>query len=1042
MFVTTAMSSSPSSSSTPQTGAEASPWDSKTKEKFETKSKSEFYDPCQEAAQRSYKCLYRNGGDKSMCGEYFQNGVDLQLQSAFQDGNWPVAIRLAEKRWRTFNDQYFEIVKICSESQLDDPAAKFAAVVAVRKYVDDGTVVKDVDGIDLLEWATLSLVDDDDFPETLGPLRVRCVKAAPKDKASATRCLESCLLHWDLVSAQQIAAIIDRSFPAERSFLFWNIVITHLLATSTQSPPEKKKLYGMLAQKQIERAAQLTEQARNTNAEDAPPTPPARSIRTEEEILLLYDVVEEHGSAADFAKLLASPVFSPVSQFRLGRKELFLRVVVKLRREGDWQSVFDFCHECLSDADENDEPTLLASDWSVWRHFIDAAAQLKSVNPETSKTVQELLVLLVKSKNLRPMYKRNLLLARVAAAFSLGPNDEDDLAGGQPSSLRLREMISYINHQKGSLACFDDVKGFVERLEPSAIKHLAWKYVPQLASSGTDTDALATARIQLLCLKLQYFALTCLASVLKLPGQKPRSRCAVCDAEFQSALCASCLTSLAKRALDQYQRNSKDLAGNTAAENEVGPELAMVVAFCNIRLALNSQLPGYKSPSPPSSRHLLRAMFVLEHQFHLTPKHSQTALLLVQLHLRLGSAHRSREIWDELAVKRTISDALAPIFYDRLSTVSPLVISPSDNWGVDLIDTLKQHYAVSLKLKMPRRLIDAFEAGSYGSIVGMPRYIENLRRSCTRAMSLVEEARAERLFGQPFGEVLTDPRFTQISDELELNELVDYGSFASWDASSCVPMHSERSHLSLLSEAFHDVLDHKPPTVYKASATAIEADNTFVLETMAQLGHSMPKFLRSLASKCTAAEILYFETVSLLCTLIPLCTGISRTSPLPEGLNQLADSVLSALETLRSFVSHKEGNGVEGALSTMGSLHNMALLRDTATAVKLTTQWIQGFNEREKERDRSGSSNLHKEVMALIKNMESAAQAALKKGKDLVKSWDGGVVESMDFVPTLKKWVFDEDDTGLGRVIEDGTVLELARSLRSNIAGWQQVKWD
>lgn len=38
-----------------------------------------------------------------------RNGVDLQLQSAFQEGNWPVAIRLAEKRWRTFNDQYFEV---------------------------------------------------------------------------------------------------------------------------------------------------------------------------------------------------------------------------------------------------------------------------------------------------------------------------------------------------------------------------------------------------------------------------------------------------------------------------------------------------------------------------------------------------------------------------------------------------------------------------------------------------------------------------------------------------------------------------------------------------------------------------------------------------------------------------------------------------------------------------------------------------------------------------------------------------------------------
>lgn len=38
-----------------------------------------------------------------------KNGVDLQLQSAFNDGNWAVVIRLAEKRARTFNDQYYEV---------------------------------------------------------------------------------------------------------------------------------------------------------------------------------------------------------------------------------------------------------------------------------------------------------------------------------------------------------------------------------------------------------------------------------------------------------------------------------------------------------------------------------------------------------------------------------------------------------------------------------------------------------------------------------------------------------------------------------------------------------------------------------------------------------------------------------------------------------------------------------------------------------------------------------------------------------------------
>lgn len=37
-----------------------------------SKSRSEWLDPCQEAASRSIKCLNRNGGDRAMCQEYFQ----------------------------------------------------------------------------------------------------------------------------------------------------------------------------------------------------------------------------------------------------------------------------------------------------------------------------------------------------------------------------------------------------------------------------------------------------------------------------------------------------------------------------------------------------------------------------------------------------------------------------------------------------------------------------------------------------------------------------------------------------------------------------------------------------------------------------------------------------------------------------------------------------------------------------------------------------------------------------------------------------------
>ncbi|KAH0425296.1 cytochrome c oxidase-assembly factor cox23 [Colletotrichum camelliae] len=40
--------------------------------KFDAKDMSEYYDPCQEFAQKSIRCLHRNGGDRSMCGDYFQ----------------------------------------------------------------------------------------------------------------------------------------------------------------------------------------------------------------------------------------------------------------------------------------------------------------------------------------------------------------------------------------------------------------------------------------------------------------------------------------------------------------------------------------------------------------------------------------------------------------------------------------------------------------------------------------------------------------------------------------------------------------------------------------------------------------------------------------------------------------------------------------------------------------------------------------------------------------------------------------------------------
>ncbi|RFU80528.1 hypothetical protein TARUN_1647 [Trichoderma arundinaceum] len=972
-----------------------------------------------------------------------KNGVDLQLQSAFQDGNWPVVIRLAEKRAKTLNDQYYEFVKICAESQLDDPSAKFAAVAAVWKAVKDGSTIKDVDAIDLMEWATTHLIHQDEFAETLGPLRVRAVKAAPKDKIAATRCLESCLLHWDLVSAQQIAAIIDRSFPQERDLLFWNIVITHLLSTNSQTSPDKRRLYGTLAQKQIERAAQATEQV-EAASNDTSVKPTSRRVKTEEEILLLYDIVEMHGTPEDFRKLISSPVFSPVAQFRQGRKEVVLRAVAKFSRDSEWLTVFNLCKDCLSDCDADGQLTLLASDIAVWRHLIDAASHIKDTDAESASVVQELLAKLLSSEHMRPMYRRNILLARVLAVFGLGHGDEPDLLDGRPSSLRLQELIHYINDQYTSPACFSDVKTLMESLDAAGLKYLAFDHLPRLADG--DLNAFKAASTRLLALKAQYLVLT--HRKMKSRGQDQLLQCTICESIVESTVCHTCLSRLSQAGTAFYDSIAKSDDENTKINAEILPELAILIAFFSLNLAFDEHQAGQPLKSQ-AARHLIRALLLLDDQLAQNPGHSQLSLVLTQLHIRLGSAYRASDIWDVIGVKRTIIDSLGPVFYDRLSTVSPALLSSYDSWGSHLMDLLQSHYQISLKLKMPRRLIDAFESASYSSVLGIPKYIDRLRMSCTRAMSLAEARRIERFLGQTSHELKSDPRFSDVDDEAYLIETIDYGSFPSWNSTTVQPMHvnlrlgpapsNRRCHLSMLAEAFHELLTYKPPGSYKASALNSEYDQLFMAETLARLSNSFPKFLVGPEDDMTRPELLYFEAISLLCSLMSLCIDFDRSSDVSEVLYQLISALKSSLENQRSQILHDEASSIQRAVSMLSSMHNIALLRDTTVAIKLGVQWILSHNEKEKARDRSGKSGLPKDLASEFKDLQTTAEAGIKEGQ----GWISGLkteVMSRDFEPKLKRWVLEgEDETK--SILSMDSLPGLIDSWQSNVKGWLQVKW-
>lgn len=235
------------------------------------------------------------------------------------------------------------------------------------------------------------------------------------------------------------------------------------------------------------------------------------------------------------------------------------------------------------------------------------------------------------------------------------------------------------------------------------------------------------------------------------------------------------------------------------------------------------------------------------------------------------------------------------------------------------------------------------------------------------------------------------------------------------------------------------MLAYKPPASYKASAGSSDHDHIFVIETLARLSNSFPKFLAGPDGEMTRPELLYFEALSLLCTLMSLCVDFERSSDISDALHQIISALKTALENQRSQIVHEGEASIEGTITMLGSMHNIAMLRDTTAAMKLGVQWILSHNEREKARDRSGKSGLPKDLASQIKDLQTAAEASIKEGQ----GWISGLkteVMSRDFEPKLKRWVL-EGEHETKSILSMDSLPGLIDSWQSNVKGWQQVKW-
>ncbi|KAK2611816.1 hypothetical protein N8I77_005139 [Diaporthe amygdali] len=996
----------------------------------------------------------------SMYGRYYRpalkNSVDVQLQTAFNEGLWPNVTRLAAQRFKAKKDPYYEAIRICAESQLDTVTEKSAVVFAVDAMVRDKTAVPDFDSIKLYEWALRDAAPPLDFSQSIGVLRARWAKANPTSP-HVVECLKACVLAWDLVNAQQIAATLDKGQPGKNNGknTFWSITLTHLLSISPQCPENMKVMFGKLSRMQLEKAATIAADAKATG----------RGLREEEEINLYYHVAGKEAYIKSLS-VEGNPI-GVLEQFKQGRKHLLQQSLETLVEAGDWETVYSTCRQALRKVDGDGKPSFLAFDMRIWKLFVKSASMQGDVEAAFTE-VQEVLQKFVSVQGtVAPMYKKNIGLALLELAFS-SPTSllPPSLGPGKPS-YRVIQLYLFLEQNVLQRATFDDVKEYVAQLTFDEAKY----FIDNLSDTvaGKNPDAQRQLVVRVLEIKFRYFLTTCpltqeYIAVVAEAGDS-QLKCRFCSTTSTKS-CTSCLESVASTALSTYQGLDETPDILKGLDKDPHVDLALVASSALLKLSGLRQTPSPSKLAPLSTvdvSRLLQAALVLATQLSKTPNEMPLRLVLVQVYLLMGCASLAHTTWVPMDVKRTIQDALSPLFFDRLSSVSPGLFSGRQA----LTEPLTSYYSGCLREKSPVKIWDAFTAGSYTSILDMAAYSDRLRRSCTLVMAVVEERRATRAFGGKLeGGIEQSPLLAHITDDTTFVNAIDYGSFPNLESSHTAPLYDivrlgpalsdERCRLALLAEQFLDVVTHKPPKDYKPTkaAEAAARDKTYQIETYARLSEALSTLLHrpGTPSKLTPAEQKYYTAISLLAALLRLALDTPKAaSPVPQGFPTAVAGVRAALEALRAdfaaapprLAALPEGD----VLHHLAAPHALSLLRDAALAVRWAAASLVGFQAEQAARDRSGKSGLHKEVLAEAKGLEDVAGMVLGTVRARVKELRE-VLGLGGWLDRMEGWAFGEDElSSLVRdVVGEADVEEwggrVVESWREGVKGLGMVKME
>lgn len=226
-----------------------------------------------------------------------------------------------------------------------------------------------------------------------------------------------------------------------------------------------------------------------------------------------------------------------------------------------------------------------------------------------------------------------------------------------------------------------------------------------------------------------------------------------------SCLCRIAVSSVK---LARSIEESKDKTGLFANQvNDPLADLSLVAAMCLLKVSGLRRTASLDDPAPLNSteiRFLLKAIFLLDVRQRKSPQHVPLRMFLCKLYLLVGCVSLAHQLWAPMDVKRTIQDSLSPLFFDRLSDLSPSIFRPVPGRPA-LLEPLKSYYTTTSRAGGSKKMWESFEGGNYSSIWGISEYMDRLASSCTAVMAAVEDRRSTRLLHGKVDAVVEDVQY-------------------------------------------------------------------------------------------------------------------------------------------------------------------------------------------------------------------------------------------------------------------------------------------